>query len=359
MNDLAKIKFFPKRSLKAYDGMSVTADIWEMAHNEHRDEMRSHLLSMHKPGIICGLEIRANDPADHYVFISPGAAVDELGHIIIVDQTIAYDFGDEGAGSYKLLLGYTEHEKEISETKTKVMQHEYIIAARQTLPKQPVVELARVLISGKGSSIRDAKDPYQPKKDELDLRYRNDNPNMLKRIHVGVITFPSDNDRVYTSWRVLIREMETMLRAKLVVDLLPEIDDRINSYDMIYIGAAGVFELNNTQTTVLKNFYNNGKGLLLESLDPEGGKTLRKFADSLKAVQADPEKVELFHQPFFFRVPPEQITANRLFCAEKLVFCNAPITSPWSGELNEELLHREEIRTNLEWGANLVTYCAG
>ena len=50
MDDTTKIKYFPKRSLKAYDGMSVTADVWEIAHDEHRDEMRSHILSMHKPG---------------------------------------------------------------------------------------------------------------------------------------------------------------------------------------------------------------------------------------------------------------------------------------------------------------------
>ena len=358
MNDSAKIKYYPKRSLKAYDGMSVTADIWEMAHDEHRDDMRAHILSMHKPGIICGLEIRANDPADHYVFISPGAAVDEMGHVIIVDQTIAYDFGDEGSGAYKLLLGYAEHEKEISETKVKVMQHEYIIAARQTLPKQSVVELARVTISGKGASIRNAKDPMQPRRDELDLRYREDSADIRDRITVGVVTFPSDNDWVYKSWSILIREMETMLKTRLIVDMLPGIDDRINSYDMVYIGAAGSFNLDASQTAMLKNYYNNGKGLLLEGLDAEGGKTLRKIAESLKAVQADPERDGLFHKPFFFRIPPEQITADKLFCAGKLVFCNASLTLPWCGELNDDLLHREEIRTNLEWGANLVTYCA-
>ena len=42
MNDSAKIKYFPKYSVKAYDGMSVTADVWETAHNEHRDALRAH-----------------------------------------------------------------------------------------------------------------------------------------------------------------------------------------------------------------------------------------------------------------------------------------------------------------------------
>ncbi len=46
MNNMVKIKYFPKYSLKAYDGMSVTADVWETAHTEHRDALRAHLLSM-------------------------------------------------------------------------------------------------------------------------------------------------------------------------------------------------------------------------------------------------------------------------------------------------------------------------
>lgn len=359
MNTTAKIKFFPKFSLKAYDGMSVTADIWEMTQSEHRDDLRSHVLSMHKPGIICGLEIRANDPADHYVFISPGAAVDEMGRVIVIDQTIAYDFGDEGAGTYMLLLGYSEHEKENSETKVKMMQHEYIIAARQSLPKQPVVELARVTISAKGASIRDAKDPEQPKNDELDLRYREDQVDIKKCIRAAVITYPSDNDRIYEGWRVLIGEIRHSLGIKLIVDVLPDIDERINNYDMVYIAAAGAVDFTSSQTALLKNYHNNGKGILMEGLDTNGGQRLKSLAESFKVGLADPDRTVFFKKPFFFRIPPEQITEKHLFYGEKIVLCNDPLVIPWSGELKDELLQREELRTNLEWGANLVTYCAG
>ena len=76
-------------------------------------------------------------------------------------------------------------------------------------------------------------------------------------------------------------------------------------------------------------------------------------------VPADPEKAGFFHGPYFFRIPPEQISAKRLFCGNKIVLCNDPLTAPWRGEINDELLSRDEIRTNLEWGANLVIYCAG
>ena len=96
----------------------------------------------------------------------------------------------------------------------------------------------------------------------------------------------------------------------------------------------------------------------MEGLDTNGAKTLKALADTFKVVPADPEKAGFFHEPFFFRIPPEQISAKRLFCGKKCVLCNDPLTAPWSGELKEELLHRDEIRTNLEWGANLVIYCS-
>lgn len=358
MNDSAKIKYFPKSNLKAFDGMSVTADVWDMAHAEHRDVMRAHLLSMHGPGIICGLNIRANDPADHYVFISPGAAVDEMGRVIVVDQTIAYDFGDEGAGTYMLLVGYAEHEKEDSETKIKVMQHEYVIAARQSLPKQPVVELARLTISKKGAVIRDAADPFQPRRDELDLRYRNDHASS-RTIRVAAVSYPSDNDMVISGWSVLSGEMARILHLNIIVDMFPDIDDHINDYDAVYIGASGSFSLDDTQKALLKNFVNNGKGILMEGIETAGSNSLKELADEFRAAPVDPDNCPFYRAPFFFRLPPDHINEKRLLSAGKVVFCQDSLVETWTGVLNGEYLSRSEIRANLEWGANLLMYCVG
>lgn len=358
MNDSAKIKYFPKSNLKAFDGMSVTAEVWDLAHNEHRDAMRAHLLSMHGPGIICGLTIRANDPADHYVFISPGAAIDELGRVIVIDQTIAYDFGDEGAGTYMLLVGYAEHEKEDSETKIKIMQHEYVIAARQSLPKQPVVELARLTISRKGAVIRDAADPFQPRKDELDLRFRGDR-KAEKIIRAAAVSFPSDNELITNGWRVLSNELARTLHWDVIVDMLPEIDDKINDYDVVYIGAGTNFSLTDTQFALLKNHVNNGKGILLDGLATEGSNALKGLAEKLKAAPIDPENCAFYQEPYFFKLAPDHINEKRLMCGEKVVFCPDALAETWSGELNGEYLSRADIRTNIEWGANLLAYCVG
>lgn len=360
MNDSDKIKYFPKNNLKAYDGMSVTAEVWDMAHSEHRDSLRGHLVSMHKPGIITGLKIHANDPADHYVFISPGAAVDDSGRLIIVDQTIAYDFGDEGAGDYLLLLGYAEHEKESTETKLKLIQHEYIIAARQSFPKQPVVELARVTLSSKGASIRDAKDPYRPRKDELDLRYRvEQNDGCSRMLRIAAVCIPSDNETIYQGWKAMAGFAKMMLHTKLVVEMLPALDERIMSSDMLYIAAAGTFSPTEVQTALVKNYYQNGKGILMEGLDESGSRALRSIADQYKVTQTDPDQAEFYQEPFLFRMPPEQIEERHLFSGERLILCTDPLVRLWGGEQDGELMSRSEIRTNLEWGANLVSYCAG
>lgn len=358
MNDLNRTKFFPKFSLNGYEGMSVTGESWNMAHNEHRDALRAHILSMHKTGIICGLEVRANDPADHYVFITPGAAVDSLGRVIVVDQTIAYDFGDEGTGKYMLLLGYGEHEKENTDSGIKTMQHEYIIAARQSLPKQPTVELARVEISGKGAKIRNAKSAFQPGPDELDLRYRLDKDGLGEPIRAAVVCIPEGNDTVSQGWQVLRQAMAQEKLENLIVDFFDNLDERVSGYDLLYVAASGTFSPSDEQKTQIKNFYKNGGGILLEGLDSTGAEALKSLVDGIKTAPISYDNSRFYREPYFFRLPPEQISEKNLQCGEKIILCSDPTASPWCGSINGKPISRGDIRTNLEWGANLVEYCA-
>ena len=358
MNDLNKIKFFPKFSLKGYEGMGVTGDSWNMAHDEHRDALRGHILAMHRAGIICGLEVRANDPADHYVFISPGAAVDSYGRVIVVDQTIAYDFGEEGTGTYMLLLGYGEHEKENTDAGIKTMQHEYIIAARQSLPKQPTVELARVEISKKGAVIKNAADEFRPKADELDLRYRLDKDGLDEPVRAAVVCIPEDNDAVNEGWRVLAQSLQLTKQENLIVDFFENLDEHVSGYDLLYVAASGTFTPSDAQKTQLKNFYNNGGGILLEGLDPAGTEALKALADGIKMEAISYDNSRFYREPYYFRLPPEQVSEKNILCGKKIILCADPTASAWCGSINGKPISRGDIRTNLEWGANLVKYCA-
>jgi len=144
MKETGAINLFPRMQVKPFDGMSVTAEVWAQAHDEHRQALNAHNLVSHGSGILTGLEVTANDPADQYVFISPGAAVDPAGNIIVVPEAVTYDFGESSEGMLYLVLGKGEREVGGVGSDTRYLQSEFVIAARPTMPKRPAVELARL-----------------------------------------------------------------------------------------------------------------------------------------------------------------------------------------------------------------------
>ena len=138
---------FPKKQIKPYDGMSITAAVCAEAHEEHRQTERAHNLFLHGNGIITGLEVVANDPPDKHVFISPGIAIDSGGNVIELTEPVAYDFGNTTEGTLYLLLGHGEREVGGVQKESRYLQNEFVIAARSTLPKRASVELGRITIS--------------------------------------------------------------------------------------------------------------------------------------------------------------------------------------------------------------------
>jgi hypothetical protein len=173
MTDPEILKVFPTTQVKPYDGMSVTATVWAQAHGEHRQAQRAHDRVFHGSGIITGLEVVANDPPDQFVFISPGAAVDPVGQVIVLPEPVAYDFGKTSEGTLFLVLGHGEREAAGAEKEVVTIQDEFVIAARPSMPKRPVVELARLVITKSGNPVRNAANPEHPRGEELDLRFRN------------------------------------------------------------------------------------------------------------------------------------------------------------------------------------------
>lgn len=357
MKENKAINLFPKFSIKAYDGMSVTADIWQAAHSEHRMEMCAHNLGLHQEGIKFGLEVKANDPADHYVFISPGVAVDGLGREIVVDQTIAYDFGDEGEGTYLLLLGYGEREVEDTGLSVQTMKREYIVAARPDLPKQPVIELARVNIHNKNDMIMNAHNPFDPAAGELDLRYRLDKPWTCGRINLGVVALGKGSSEINEGWQVLQQSLPYMIPMDLTVDTNVKLDAGIDVYDAVHLYLDGDIVLTEKEMNVLRDYYKNGNRILLEGVSEAAFDHLLKGLDSLGIQKADPVSNPIYHLPFFFRKPPEEISADHLYSGNHIILFGDQTSKRWSGNLAGRDFPRDEIRTNMEWAVNLLMFC--
>ncbi len=173
LNDI--IKFQLKR-VNPFQGLVIDADTWRDAHNYHRDQQRLHVLAFHKTGIVEGLEVTANKPADLSVIIHPGVAVDPEGNIIINSQEQRYQLQTSQKGVIYLVIQFREVPAEPYQPPeggqpTRILEA-YRIEEREKLPAEPYLELARIDFDPSESAIRDAKSPAHPGKNGIDLRFR-------------------------------------------------------------------------------------------------------------------------------------------------------------------------------------------
>jgi hypothetical protein len=359
MDDNSALSLFPKTRIKPYDGMSVTADVWTQAHEEHRKARQAHDVLFHGPGIITGLDVQANDPPDQYVFISPGVAVDEAGNIIVLDEPVAYDFGAKAEGSLYLLLGHGERESGGVDKDVRQIHSEFVVAARSSLPKRPAVELARVHISEVGKPIRNPENAAHPAIGELDLRFRAQvGPQARRKVHIGLFNFGREVQDVLAGWRFLAVECERSSSYRLILDGNLSASADLTAYDLVYLSAKGSFNPEGAAVKSLQAYLKQGKVLLAEALDEQAGKSFAKLFEQLGQKPAPlTANTPLLETPFLFAEPPLGASPGSLQASKQLVFSTSGYSLAWAGKLPFEARSRTDIRNTHEWGINLIRYC--
>jgi hypothetical protein len=359
MKDTSVLSIYPKTRIKPYDGMSVSAAVWGEAHEEHRQAGHAHDLLFHGSGIIAGLEVLANDPPNQLVFISPGAAVDPAGNVIILPEPVAYDFGNSSEGLLYLLLVHGEREVGGVEQEIKYIQNEFVIAARSSLPKRPVVELARVTLPASGRTIKNAALSQHPSSEELDLRFRDFiGPQAKQRISVAVCSLGKEVPAVVTGWDYLCREAGRSTDYQPVVDSNLSISAALAGYDMVYLSAKGTFKLDADQLKSLRAVLDGGKWLLAEAYDGPSEKAFdevfKNLEISLSAVEASSD---LLQEPFLFTAPPEGSLGHQVQVGKRVIYSTAGYSQAWAGSMAPEHASRSDIRSAHEWGLNLLHLC--
>ncbi len=346
MNDTSNFDIFPKAHIQPYDGMLVTAAVWAEAHNEHRQAQKAHDVVFHGSGIIIGLEVVANDPADQYVFISPGVAVDPVGNIIVVNEPVAYDFGSAVEGELFLLLGHGEREIGGVNQEIRLIQDEFVIAARSSLPRRPAVELARVRLTSRGAAIQNAADPAHPAAQELDLRFRRSSGPQPKRlIRVAVVALgdaqPGDG------WDHLARECARSTSYQLVVDNGLDVA-AAGGYDLVCLCGSGAFKLEAAEVKVLTDRLAQGLLVFADAQDEAAAKAFQTLAQKAGVEMAVPaEGHPLWSQPYLFSAPPQ---GGSVWAGKGWLVAGGGCVVAWGGRG----LSRADIRSAHEWGINLL-----
>jgi len=362
MNSIESLNTFPKTRIKPYDGMSVTADVWAQAHEEHRQARRAHDLYFHGAGIVAGLEVTANDPPDQYVFVSPGVALDSEGNMIVLTEPVAYDFGEAVEGELFILLGHGERELSGTEKETRFTQDEFVLAARPRLPKRPTVELARVKLSRRGSVLKNAANPAHPDIDEIDMRYRvNVAPPATQTVKTAVCYLGNDHPAgVLAGWDFLGREVKRTLSYQLAVDMVNTISADIQNYSLVYLCGSGSFKLEPQAVKELKTMLDQGKALVVEAMDETADESFKPLFGGIGVtVKPVAEYDSILKTPFLFNTPPEGYQGNRVLVGKGLIYTQSRYVLAWSGKVSGGSGSRSDIRSALEWGVNMMQYCLG
>ncbi|NJL87281.1 MAG: hypothetical protein HC886_16975 [Leptolyngbyaceae cyanobacterium SM1_1_3] len=85
--------------LQIEDGLLITAERWQQAHNYHRQRQNFHFQSLSRAGIVCGLgvsvipapaSIEARYRDQRWVQVQAGVAIDPEGNPIVVPQPEAF-----------------------------------------------------------------------------------------------------------------------------------------------------------------------------------------------------------------------------------------------------------------------------
>lgn len=368
------LRDYPTRRVMPYDGMAVTAEVWEDALAHSRRLLQYHALLQHGTGIVAGLEVVASDPADSTVYIRPGAAVAPNGALIVVTEPVLQPLND-AEGDVHLLLVYAESEPAYerkgagSPGDRLWVNSGYYVEVVSELPDGPCIELARIRHATKTQPAYNAGNPLHPGEDEIDLRCRRviaaAQPVMAG---VGVVHFGNVScGDVAQGLDALARSLKRAGVALWVDDNVAP-GDSLNRYNVIYAAGHGAFQISADEMTALYQFVQGGGTLMAESCrrEVDADKSDAAFRDMFESMGMALEDVRRGHallsEPHLFAAAPDGFdgaeSAPALLAGEGIVFSMADYSSAWQGLRKGGAASREAIRAAHEWGENLIRMAA-
>lgn len=368
------LRKFPIRRIKPIDGMAVTAEVWEEAHEHHRLSQQFHTMLSHGAGVLSGLNVIASDPPDRSVYILPGIAVDSWGQPIVLSEPLAFDIGQSAEGLLYLLLNYTEGRptSNARDNSAPLYVHaQFGIEARPDLPAAPFVELARIRRRGRETPIFNAEDAEHPGPNQIDLRFRRKIGPVTPEAYSMAVVYlgggSSSDMRHGNGASFMARAFSRLGSEKLYVDYNALLAAGLENYLLIYLVGQGPFQLRPDETNAMYAYLQAGGVILMESNrrtvvegNPPSDSAFASLLSTLGVSLVDVQPGDkLLTTPYVFGAPPlgyETLGAPRLLIGGGVIFSNFDYGAMWQGESREGAAPREEIRAALEFGANLVTY---
>ncbi len=390
----AAMRFRLKR-VNPFQGLVIDSDTWRDAHDYHRDQQRLHLLAFHGTGIIGGLQVKANEPADLSISIKPGLAVDPEGNIIIVPDAQHYKIQTREKGIIYLIIQFREvpgepYQPSEGGQPTRILEA-YRIQERDQLPKEPYLELARIDFNPADAVIKDASRADQPGKNQIDLRHRQEAVQAPPPVPPGPAAAPEKaaaprreppvqspeaflighavlgeaaRDQHIRGLRNLVRGLNGLSGSNIGLEENVKLGKINGRFGLVYLTGSSDFSLAPDEQSALAGFLDSGGVILGEGCDgqkqggaKEFGLAFNKVASSLdcklEVIQRDHPLLSAHH--IFTEIPPGAGPAM-LLEGGRMMYSGCDYGCAWSGGHEDSPLPREIIRSAVEMGENIIAY---
>lgn len=389
---------FQLKRVNPFQGLVIDSDTWRDAHEYHRSQQRLHMLAFHNVGIIGGLKVIANKPADLSVNIQPGIAVDEEGNIIIVPDIQRYQIQSRENRTIYLIIQFREVPAEPYQPPeggqpTRIIEA-YRIQEREKLPDEPHLELCRINLDSAEKTIRDAGKSSQPGKNEIDLSFRQEasqqpiapveKPSAHKNVPVQTeeaVSRPVENITIGhavlsgDSKDLHIVGLQNLVKGinqqgNYVASLVENIplDEKVKQHSIIYLTGVSGFELTDEQNAALSDFLKSGGVIFGEGCaegqqgtaskgSKEFGLAFNQLASLLKCkLEIVARGHPLLSACHVFSEVPQGVEPAMLLAGGQMIYSGSDYGCAWQGGHQDTPLSREIIRASFEMGMNIVTY---
>jgi Domain of unknown function (DUF4159) len=361
------------------DGLLLTAERWQRAHDYNRKRQNLHYQSLNQPGIVCGLgvcaipapeTVAAEYRDNRWVQIQPGIAIDLEGNLIIVSERInfriATELKESEPATVYLVAQYRDPDQLGTTPDQEVVQETFRIDERSSPPGRSDVELCRILLVAKQDLISAPADVFFPGYGDLDLRYRRQaqaRPQGL--VQIAEINHDDENcSQNFFNLTYFLRAVEDIYPSLRGTETVAQItwDDDLYPYDLLYLTGCKGLSLNAHQFSMLSRYLKMGGTLLIDA--PSGATDLIHSVQSLahtlqtplKSLKESRRDHPLRIKPFLFSaLPMVDKTRLQLLSGGGIILSIGNLAESWG--LDEEMMRsRADVRTAQELGINILHF---
>ena len=320
---MSQLQIKPLERLVVNDGLLLTAQLWQQAHDYHRQRQNIYYQSLHQPGIVSGLGVCLIEPPTEiaglykdkrWLEIQPGIAIDAKGNPIVVPQPLAFRISSEapkkGFLTVYVVVEYVDPEHLINNNR-QFIQETFRINEKTTAPEANEIELCRILLEqGSDVELLVNTDVFNPVANNLDLRYRQQakfrSSRQIKIAYLNSEQITKVNqfnntpqNKLNQNFKYLLESMPMlypdMQGEAFKISALQELDKL--DYDLLYINYQQFFN-QTSEIEILQKYLDTGAILLIEASEDEAniselGAIKQQLEQTLSQLHSDSEIAQI------------------------------------------------------------------